>query len=55
MDAELRLVVRHCRSLGHVPADDLIDIVQRDVLEANGAEGGLPVLWFLFDVRSVSI
>lgn len=41
--------------LGHVSSDDLIDIIQRNVLKANGAEGGFSVLWFLFNVECLSV
>lgn len=41
--------------LGHVSADDLVHIVQCDVLQADGAEGGLPILRFLFDVQPLPV
>lgn len=32
-----------------------LTIIQRDVLQADGAERGLPVLWLLFDVQPLSV
>lgn len=37
--------------LGHVSANDFIDIIQCDVLQTDGAEGGLPIIRLLFDVQ----
>lgn len=41
--------------LRHVSADDLIHIIKCYVLKANGAEGGLSVLWLLLDVQPLSL
>lgn len=41
--------------LGHVPAYDLIHIIKRNILQADGPEGGLSILWLLFDVRPLSL
>lgn len=49
------VVVCCCRMLGHVSADDLVYIIQRDVLKADGAEGGLSVLWLLLNAESLPV
>lgn len=50
-----RLRVVSAGGLGHVSADDLIHIIQRDILQADRAEGWLPFLRFLLNIRPLPL